>query len=66
LRYRIAICVLLVTLLEVSAGAQIPAGLRFEIASLKPSNGNAQGGGIRPAPGGERYEARNCPIKLMI
>lgn len=45
---------------------QNPADLRFEVASLKPSSGTALGGGIRPAPGGERYEARNCTIKTMI
>lgn len=64
--YRVTICVLFATLLGASARAQIPAGLQFEVASLKPSTGTAPGGGIRPAPGGERYEARNCPIKLMI
>jgi len=45
---------------------QIPADLRFEVASLKPSDGTAQASGIRPAPGGERYEARNCTIKMMV
>lgn len=44
----------------------ISPDLRFEVASLKPSDGTAQGAGIRPAPGGERYEARNCTIKMMI
>ena len=46
--------------------AKIPDDLRFEVASLKPSTGDGRGGGIRPAPGGQRYEATNCPIKLMI
>jgi uncharacterized protein (TIGR03435 family) len=63
---RVAVCFLLAASLLAQAPAHIPADLRFEVASLKPSNGTVQGGGIRPAPGGQRYEARNCPIKLMI
>lgn len=45
---------------------KVPPGLRFEVASLKLSTGNEQSSGIRPAPGGQRYEARNCTIKMMI
>jgi uncharacterized protein (TIGR03435 family) len=63
--YRIA-CGLLAALLLAQAPARIPPDLRFEVASLKPSTGQEQGGGIRPAPGGQRYVAVNCPIKLMI
>jgi uncharacterized protein (TIGR03435 family) len=48
------------------APAKIPPDLQFEVASLKPSTGEGRGGGIRPAAGGQRYEATNCPIKLMI
>ena len=47
-----------------SAGT--PPDLRFEVASLKPSTAEGTGYGIRPAPGGQRYVAVNCPIKLMI
>jgi uncharacterized protein (TIGR03435 family) len=45
----------------------IPSDLRFEVASLKPSQASSgQGFAIRPAPGGQRYEATNCPISVMI
>jgi uncharacterized protein (TIGR03435 family) len=64
--YGAAVFVLFATPLLAQTPTQIPDGLRFEVASLKPSDGTAQGGGIRPAPGGERYEARNCTIKMMI
>lgn len=63
---RTAWFVLFSTSLLAQTPGQIPADLRFEVASLKPSDGTALGGGIRPAPGGERYEARNCTIKTMI
>jgi uncharacterized protein (TIGR03435 family) len=64
--YRIAICGFFAALLLAQAPAGIPPVLRFEVASLKPSAGKEDGGGIRPAPGGQRYVAVNCPIKLMI
>jgi hypothetical protein len=48
------------------APAKIPSDLKFEVASLKPSKPGALGGGIRPAAGGQRYEASNCSVKLMI
>ena len=49
------------------AGAGLRAQSReFEVASLKPSPPGAQGGGVRPAPGGERYVATNAPLKLML
>jgi len=38
----------------------------FEVASIKPSNPNADGGGIKPLPGGQSYIATNAPVKLMI
>jgi len=60
--HRIAVFLLAIPLL-----AQAPdKNLRFDVVSLKPSDGSRQGGGIRPAPGGQRFEAWNCPIKLMI
>src|SRR5580700_10167182 len=64
--YRGAVCGLFAAFLLAQAPARIPPDLRFEVASLKPSVGQGQGGGIRPAPGGQRYVAVNCPIKLMI
>jgi uncharacterized protein (TIGR03435 family) len=46
----------------------IPRNLQFDVASLRPSKpGNdRQGYGIRPLPGGQSYEAWNCPIKVML
>lgn len=64
--YRIAACGLFAALLPAQAPSRIPPDLRFEVVSLKPSTGHDPGGGIRPAPGGQRYVAVNCPIKLMI
>lgn len=46
--------------------AKIPDDLRFDVASFKPSAPGGRGGQIRPAQGGARYEATNCPIRLMI
>lgn len=40
--------------------------LRFEVVSLKRSTGERSGAGIRPAAGGARYVAVNCPLRLMI
>ena len=59
-------CVLFSATLFGQAPAKIPADLRFEVASLKPATGPGRGGGIRPAAGGQRYEATNCSIKTMI
>jgi uncharacterized protein (TIGR03435 family) len=47
--------------------ATAPALLKFEVASLKPSQPDPTGrGGIRPAPGGQRYVATNAPLRLFI
>jgi uncharacterized protein (TIGR03435 family) len=58
-----SLCVLLVR-------AQAPVvetpSLKFEVASIKPAQSGAYGGGIRPAPGGERYIATNITLKLLI
>jgi uncharacterized protein (TIGR03435 family) len=64
--YRIAISVLFAAALLAQIPARIPPDLRFEVASLKPNTGSERGYGIRPAPGGQRYQATNCPIKYMI
>jgi len=64
--HRIAVCGLLLTPLLAQSPSAIPADLRFDVASLKLSPPGGRGGGIRPAPGGQRYVANNCPIKLMI
>jgi uncharacterized protein (TIGR03435 family) len=42
------------------------SALKFEVASIKPSQPGDPGGGIRPAPGGERYVASNVTLKLLI
>ena len=46
--------------------ATSPSTLKFEVASLKASQPGGRGGGIRPAPGGERYQATNVPLRLLI
>jgi uncharacterized protein (TIGR03435 family) len=44
----------------------VASAQKFEVASLKASAPGGRGGGIRPAPGGERYVATNAPLRLMI
>src|SRR5215212_2355964 len=46
--------------------AASPADLKFEVAMIKPSKAEGGGGGIRPAPGGERYVATNVPLKFIM
>src|ERR1700722_17232219 len=52
------------------ASAQAPAqdrsSLRFEVASLKPSQPGAHPGGVHPAHGGERYLADHVPLRMLI
>jgi uncharacterized protein (TIGR03435 family) len=48
------------------APAATPTSLEFDVVSLKPSQPGGRGGGIRPAPGGERYVASNVTLKLLI
>lgn len=64
--YRIVINALFAAALVAQTPAKIPSDLRFDVASLKPNTGSEQGYLIRPAPGGERYVATNCPIKYML
>lgn len=64
--YRIVVYASLAGPILAQTPSRIPPDLRFEVASLKPSAGQRPGYGIRPAPGGQRYEAWNCPIKVMI
>jgi uncharacterized protein (TIGR03435 family) len=63
---RVAVCVVCAAALFAQSQSAIPPDLRFEVASLKPSPPGGRGGGIRPAPGGQRYEATNCTIRTMI
>jgi uncharacterized protein (TIGR03435 family) len=53
-------------LLCAQAPASPPNSLKFEVATLKASPAGGRGGGIRPAPGGERYQATNVPLRLLI
>lgn len=40
--------------------------LEFDVASIKPAKPGAQGGGIKPLPGGQTYVATNVPVMLII
>jgi uncharacterized protein (TIGR03435 family) len=55
----------LISPLTAQPPASVPPDLRFEVASLKLSK-EVGPGAIRPAPGGQRYVAKNCFIKAMI
>jgi uncharacterized protein (TIGR03435 family) len=63
---RTVFCALLAAPLLAQAPSKVPPDLQFEVASLKPSPPGGRGGGIRPAAGGQRYEATNCTVKTMI
>ena len=57
----------LLVIVSVNGQATAPASAqKFEVASLKRSQPGGRGGGIRPAPGGERYLASNVSLKLML
>jgi uncharacterized protein (TIGR03435 family) len=58
----IAVCLFLVGLSQ----AQKAERLTFEVASIKPAAANQPGGGIKALPGGQTYEARGAPVKLII
>jgi uncharacterized protein (TIGR03435 family) len=57
---------LLALVLTVSAAAQTPARLTFDVASIRPSNPDAQGGMVKPIPGGHGYTVQNVPVKVLI
>jgi uncharacterized protein (TIGR03435 family) len=65
-RFAIFACFLIAGLLSAPNKAAVLQDPRFEVVSLKPSTGERSGAGIRPTPGGERYVAVNCPLRLMI
>jgi len=47
--------------------AQAPdSRLAFDVASIRPSKPDAQGGFIKALPGGHGYSAQNVTVKLMI
>jgi len=66
MRRMIFSCLFVAQALIAQETPRISPDLRFEVVSLKPSTGERSGAGIRPAPGGERYVAVNCPLRLMI
>src|SRR5580658_8760416 len=52
---------------SVPANSSAVPNLKFDVASLKPSQADGPGPfGIRPAPGGRRYVASSVPLSLMI
>ncbi|HET9399355.1 MAG TPA: TIGR03435 family protein [Candidatus Acidoferrales bacterium] len=46
--------------------SSVTARLEFEVASIKPSDPNEPGNGIRADPGGETMHAENATVRLMI
>jgi uncharacterized protein (TIGR03435 family) len=66
MKHVVAVLLSLPVLVRAQAPAKPSPNLTFEVASLKPSPKDTRPGGIRPTPGGERYEANGCPLKLMI
>jgi hypothetical protein len=53
-------------LIAALAYGQSPERLTFEVASIKPAATDTRIGGIKATPGGQRYEARNVPVKLIF
>jgi uncharacterized protein (TIGR03435 family) len=43
-----------------------PSSLKFEVATIKLAKPDEQGGGIKPSAGGQTYEAKKVPLKLII
>ncbi len=64
--HRMAVLITLALVARAQVPTQDASALRFEVASLKTSPPGGRGGGIRPAPGGERYLANGVPLQLMI
>jgi uncharacterized protein (TIGR03435 family) len=57
----------LIVIVGVYGQTTAPAsGPKFEVASFKLSQPGGRGGGIRPAPGGERYLATNVTLRLLL
>ena len=58
---------LLAVLLPVYAQqAQEPPPIQFEVASVKPSDPDSQGGGIRPTAGNGGYWARGINVRTLV
>jgi uncharacterized protein (TIGR03435 family) len=47
-------------------GQDKPARLTFEVASIKPANPAAKGGGMRVMPGGQEFVAQGMTLRFMI
>ena len=58
--------VLLVAGLASALAQDAPAGLRFEVGSVKRSPPDETGCVLRPSPGGERYVANCVPLRPII
>ena len=59
----------LALVIAIALHAQSPAsssGIKFEVASIKPTPPGTAITGIQPAPGGQRYLATNVNLKFMI
>jgi uncharacterized protein (TIGR03435 family) len=63
---RIAVTALLSLCAAFAQPQTPPKTLKFEVATLKPTQDSSGRGGIRPAQGGERYLATAVPLRLMI
>ena len=64
-----AVALAIVCALHTTAQTQAPAAesLRFEVASLKPSQPDAQGPSIiRPTPGNQGYLGTNMPLRAYL
>jgi uncharacterized protein (TIGR03435 family) len=48
------------------AFGQKPQRLTFEVSSIKPAKAGEMSGGIKAMPGGQTYQARNVPVKLIF
>lgn len=53
-------------LLAIASYGQKAERLTFEVASIKPAAANQPGGVIKALPGGQTYEARGVPVKLIM
>src|SRR5262249_39504595 len=64
--HRIAVLILMGVALAFAQAQTPPKTLKFEVASVKPTQDTSGRGGIRPAQGGERYIATGMPLRALI
>jgi uncharacterized protein (TIGR03435 family) len=55
-----------VTVGSFAMGQEMPRRLTFDVASIRLSNPDAQGGMVKPLDGGHGYTVQNIPIKLIF